>query len=119
MVSSTTNTPQEPLRDSIVDAVRDDLLRRSQFGIAKYGVSLDRKDLSLRDWLQHAYEECLDQANYLKRSIIAFDCGEGIKLTDIAALVSLAREQAERIEELQTKNNTLMNDLSRCSCSVD
>lgn len=59
--------------DSVVDAVRADLLQRSLFGIAKYGVTLDRTDLTLRDWLQHAYEECLDQANYLKRSIMEID----------------------------------------------
>ena len=62
-----------PEVDSIVEAVRGDLLRRSQFGIAKYGTTLDRTDLTLRDWLQHAYEECLDQANYLKRSIMEID----------------------------------------------
>jgi hypothetical protein len=60
-------------RDSVVAAVRADLLRRSEIGIAKYGVTLDRKDLSLRDWLQHAYEETLDQANYLKRAILEID----------------------------------------------
>ena len=57
----------------VVEAVRADLLKRSQVGLAKYGVTLDRKDLSLRDWLQHAYEETLDQANYLKRAIMALD----------------------------------------------
>lgn len=62
-------------RDSVVEAVRADLLRRSQFGIAKYGTTLDRTDLSLRDWLNHAYEECLDQANYLKRAIMEIDGG--------------------------------------------
>jgi hypothetical protein len=64
---------QETPTDSIVEAVRADLLRRSQFGITKYGVTLDRTDLGLREWLQHAYEECLDQANYLKRSIVEID----------------------------------------------
>jgi len=59
--------------DSIVAAVRDDLLRRSELGIAKYGVTLDRTDLKLRDWLQHAYEETLDQANYLKRAIVELE----------------------------------------------
>ena len=59
--------------DTVVAAVRADLLRRSELGIAKYGVTLDRKDLSLRDWLQHAYEETLDQANYLKRAIIEIE----------------------------------------------
>lgn len=59
--------------DSVVEAVRADLLSRSQLGIKKYGASLDRTDLSLRDWLQHAYEETLDQANYLKRAIIELE----------------------------------------------
>lgn len=63
---------EEP-RDKVVEAVRADLLRRSQLGIKKYGVTLERTDLSLKDWLQHAYEETLDQANYLKRAIIAIE----------------------------------------------
>lgn len=60
-------------RDKVVDTVCHDLLQRSKVGIDKYGVSLERTDLNLRDWLQHAYEECLDQANYLKRAIIEID----------------------------------------------
>ncbi|MEE7460658.1 hypothetical protein MFUR16E_04590 [Methylobacterium fujisawaense] len=59
--------------DTVVEAVRADLLARSQVGIQKYGVTLDRTDLNLRDWLQHAYEETLNQANYLKRAIIEID----------------------------------------------
>ena len=59
--------------DGIVEAVRDDLLSRSKLGIEKYGVSLERTDLNLKDWLQHAYEETLDQANYLKRCILEIE----------------------------------------------
>lgn len=59
--------------DAVVDAVRADLLRRSQIGIAKYGTTLEREDLSLRDWAQHTYEEMLDAANYLKRTIMELD----------------------------------------------
>ena len=59
--------------DTVVEAVRADLLRRSELGIKKYGVTLDRTDLSLKDWLQHAYEETLDQANYLKRAILELE----------------------------------------------
>ena len=58
------------MTDKIVEAVREDLLQRSQVGIKKYNTTLERTDLDLEDWLQHAYEECLDMANYLKRSII-------------------------------------------------
>jgi hypothetical protein len=69
--------PSDPLTvDAIVEAVRSDLLLRSQVGFVKYGVTLERPDLSLRDWLQHAYEETLDQANYLKCAILKIDGGQ-------------------------------------------
>lgn len=58
------------VKDKIVEEVREDLLRRSKIGIEKYGVTLDQAGESLLGWLQHAYEECLDQANYLKAAII-------------------------------------------------
>ena len=41
-------------RDKVVDTVCHDLLQRSKVGIDKYGVSLERTDLNLRDWLQHS-----------------------------------------------------------------
>jgi hypothetical protein len=56
--------------DKIVEAVREDLLQRSQKGIEKYGTTLERTDLNHKNWLQHAYEETLDLANYLKRCIM-------------------------------------------------
>lgn len=58
---------------SVIESVCDDIRSRSAKGIAKYGVTLERTDLTLRDWLQHAYEETLDQANYLKRAIMEID----------------------------------------------
>lgn len=62
--------------DPVVSAVRQDLLDRSNVGISKYNNTLDREDIDLKGWLQHAYEECLDQANYLKRSIIEIEKNE-------------------------------------------
>ena len=60
-------------QDKVVLAVIADLNRRSEVGIKKYNTTLERTDLELRDFLQHAYEECLDQANYLKRAIMELD----------------------------------------------
>lgn len=57
------------IKDSVVEEVRSDLKKRSKIGIKKYNTTLDRTDLSLEDWLQHAYEETLDKALYLKRAI--------------------------------------------------
>lgn len=55
------------MKDSIVEAVRQDLLDRSEVGIKKYNTTLDREDLNAGDWITHAYEEMLDGALYLKR----------------------------------------------------
>lgn len=46
-----------------------DIARRQQIGIAKYKTTVLENNISLKAWLQHAYEEALDQAVYLKRAI--------------------------------------------------
>lgn len=55
--------------DTIVEDVINDLLSRSKRGITKYGVTLDRDDLTVLEWHQHHYEELLDAALYTKRII--------------------------------------------------
>jgi hypothetical protein len=50
-----------------------DIAARQLRGIAKYGKTAADNPLPLRDWLQHAYEETLDQAVYLKRAIEQID----------------------------------------------
>jgi len=50
-----------------------DIAARQQRGITKYGTTVEANPLPLRDWLQHAYEETLDQAIYLKRAIEELD----------------------------------------------
>ena len=54
-------------------AVCEDIAKRQQLGIQKYGVTVADNPLELREWLQHAYEECLDQAVYLRRAIAELD----------------------------------------------
>jgi hypothetical protein len=53
--------------------VCDDIAKRQQLGINKYGTTVCANPLELREWLQHAYEECLDQAIYLKRALQGID----------------------------------------------
>lgn len=60
-------------QDPIVEAVREDLLRRSELGLKKYGRAIAAGGYSHRDLLQHAYEEALDLANYLKGAILKAD----------------------------------------------
>ena len=49
--------------------VCEDIKQRQRVGILKYGKTVAENPLSLRQWLQHAYEETLDQAVYLKRAM--------------------------------------------------
>ena len=53
----------------ILYSIIDDLLIREDKGLKEYGTTMDRTDLSEEDWLQHAYEEALDLAIYLKKII--------------------------------------------------
>lgn len=58
---------------SIVEAVRQDLLDRSEVGVRKYGTTLAQNDTGHAGKLQHAYEEALDLSNYLKWAIGELD----------------------------------------------
>ena len=42
---------------------------RQALGLSKYGVTMERRDLSTLDWLIHAQEEALDLAIYLEKLI--------------------------------------------------
>lgn len=53
--------------------VCEDIARRQQFGLGKYGVSIEDNNLSLREWLVHQYEELLDAAIYCRRAIEEID----------------------------------------------
>ena len=53
------------------------IAERQMRGIAKYGTTVHANPLTLRDWLQHALEECLDHAIYLQRAIEELDKQEG------------------------------------------
>lgn len=46
-----------------------EIQNRRAKGLAKYGVGMERKDLTHRQWLQHAKEEALDLAVYLEKCI--------------------------------------------------
>lgn len=53
--------------DSIVDSIVDQFIDRAKVGKRKYGTDLDREDLSLEQWLNHAIEEHMDAILYLQK----------------------------------------------------
>lgn len=54
-------------KDTVVYRIASLLRSRSETGIRKYGTTLDRTDLEVKQWIDHAIEECLDQALYLQK----------------------------------------------------
>ena len=54
-------------QSDIYKEVITDLISREKIGRAKYGTTVDKANLSEMEWMQHAYEEALDFAIYLKR----------------------------------------------------
>ena len=53
--------------DSIVATIINRFKSRSEIGMQKYGTNLDRTDLSVLDWINHAQEEHMDAILYLEK----------------------------------------------------
>ena len=53
--------------DSIVSSIIGKFRDRSELGKKKYGTDLDRTDLSVLDWINHAQEEHMDAILYLEK----------------------------------------------------
>lgn len=58
---------EDSVNDSIVEENVDFLRSRSTVGERKYGVTLDRTDINLIEWMQHLREELADALNYVTR----------------------------------------------------
>ncbi len=88
--------PQPPIETepSGVEAeVCRDISERQRKGVAKYGTTVAENPLELREWLQHAYEETLDKAIYLKRAIwqLSKENGDGLERA-----IELLREEKRK-----------------------
>ena len=55
--------------DSVVDSIIDKFIERATVGKAKYGIDLDRNDLSLEDWLEHSIQEKMDDILYMQKTL--------------------------------------------------
>ena len=51
----------------VEDRVIKKISQRAEIGEKKYGVTMERDDLSLFDWLKHLQEELMDGAVYIEK----------------------------------------------------
>lgn len=80
--------------ERLVGLIRD----RHARGLAKYGTTLDRGDLTPEQWTQHAIEEALDLAGYLMRLKDGFATEPG---STAAHHVEILRARVKELEEVQ------------------
>jgi len=62
MIKYTEYTP-----DSIVQTIIEKFVDRAKMGEKKYGVTLDRVDLSIEDFIEHALQEHMYAILYLQK----------------------------------------------------
>jgi hypothetical protein len=53
----------------IEDSVCSKILERAEVGKSKYGVTMERTDLSRLEWLKHTQEELMDACVYIEKLI--------------------------------------------------
>jgi hypothetical protein len=57
------------MKDTVVESIIEQFRERSAVGIKKYNTTLDRKDLSTREWQIHMKQELMDAILYLEKLI--------------------------------------------------
>lgn len=67
IVYTSENTRQVLKTDSIVDSIVDKFIDRASMGKEKYGTDLDRQDLNILEWIEHAQQEMMDGILYLEK----------------------------------------------------
>ena len=55
------------MKDKILEALIQKFEERAEKGQLKYGKTLDRNDLELLEWVEHAQEEAMDYCLYLEK----------------------------------------------------
>lgn len=55
------------MEDKILKSVLDKYQQRSDVGQTKYGVTLERTDLTFLEWMEHLQEELMDATLYIEK----------------------------------------------------
>lgn len=66
-ISTNNNIDDTETVDSVVFSIISQFVNRSVMGREKYRTTLDRDDLSVLEWIQHAQEQHMDAILYLEK----------------------------------------------------
>ena len=84
-ILETMQTPAVPDAVEHRDELKALLLHSERKGLAAYGHTMDRDDLSRSEWMQHLIEELLDGAQYAVKANLGIYAGELLRMALIVA----------------------------------
>jgi len=93
----------------IEDEVCEKIQQRAAVGKKKYGVTMERGDLNLLEWLQHLQEELMDATNYVE-ALLQNNLVQSF--SNFAEQMHLA-EQKYRGKDLESEQARLARELLR------
>ena len=88
--------------DGVTNRVIEKIISRQQVGFKKYGVTLQRPDLTLPEWLNHLQEELMDATQYIEKLKDEHEDYHVLHLiADLAAQQEMSGYRHERSEVLR------------------
>lgn len=57
------------IEEKVIEKIR----QRAEFGLNKYNTTMERTDLTLKEWINHAMEEAMDLSVYLQRILMMLE----------------------------------------------
>jgi predicted nuclease with TOPRIM domain len=89
--------------DSILTELLEKYVQRAEIGKAKYNMDMDRDDLSITEWVNHALEESMDLSIYLTKIKRELE----FKNNQLETLIKVIKSQEEEIYQLKKQDYTL------------
>ena len=88
--------------DSILTELLEKYVQRAEIGKAKYNMDMDRDDLSITEWVNHAQEEAMDLSIYLTKIKRELE----FKNNQLETLIKVIKSQEEEIHQLKKQDYT-------------
>lgn len=88
--------------DSILTELLEKYVQRAEIGKAKYNMDMDRNDLSITEWVNHALEESMDLSIYLTKIKRELE----FKNNQLETLIKVIKSQEEEIHQLKKQDYT-------------
>lgn len=85
--------------DSCVTSVVTKFMNRAEMGMKKYGTDLDRDDLTIFEWINHAQDEHMDAILYLEK----------LKHQLPTAILQQTKHQNKEIKQENNQNPTTLS----------